>query len=84
MLADAGYGINTALARTALTRMGLTLCRRHSVVGAALDAGIRSAPAQAMERGRVGRRRCDAARRAEQASIGREPTRQVAIGRRLA
>ena len=81
VLADAGYGINTAF-RTALTRMGLTY-----VVGIQSSAqlwppGSGSAPAQGMERARSPADP-DAARQAEQASIGRT-TRQIAVGRRMA
>jgi SRSO17 transposase len=78
VLADAGYGINTAF-RTALTCMGLSY-----VVGlqsSALAAGSGSAPAQGMERARPAAD-ADAARRAEQASMGRA-ARQVVVGQRM-
>ena len=51
VLADAGYGINTAF-RMALTRMGLTYVVGIQSSAQLWAAGIRSAPAQGMERAR--------------------------------
>ena len=77
VLADAGYGINTAF-RTALTRMGLTY-----VVGVQSSArlwppGAVRSRGQSMDRARSAAD-ADAARRAESALVGRAP-RQVAAG----